>query len=141
MDQQDGKTKRRSPVTKNEHARQRLQQAVVNQMPFNSGLNAVWVAAAENLVFLKPDLQKDFVMPLKVKRKVALSLDDKRQGKYVRVDRLGFADHTPQQVYLEGVPFPLLLVKQVFTNDDGSTGVWYLVTSDTPLTFDDLTTL
>ena len=104
MDQQDGKTKRRSPVTKNEHARQRLQQAVVNQMPFNSGLHAVGVASAENMVFLKPDLQKDFVLPLKVKRKVALSLDDKRQGKYVRVDRLGFADHTPQQVYRKACP-------------------------------------
>src|SRR5712691_10616257 len=110
-------------------------------MPFNSGLHAVGVASAENMVFLKPDLQKDFVLPLKVKRKLALSLDDKRQGKYVRVDRLGIADHTPQQVYLEGFPCPLLLDKQVSTNVDGSTGVWYLVTSDTPLAFADLTTL
>src|SRR5712691_173574 len=141
VDKQDGKTKRRSPVTKNEHARQMLKQAVVNQIPFNYVLTDVWFASAENMVFIKQDLQKDFVMPIKVNRKVALSLDDKRQGKYVRVDRLVFADHTPKQVYLKGVPFPLLLVKQVFTNDDGSTGVLYLVTSDTTLTFDDITAL
>ena len=141
MDKKDGKTKRRSPVTKNEYARQMLQQAVDNQIPFTYVLNDVWFASAENLVFIKQHLQKDFVMPSKANRKVALSLDDKRQGKYVRVDTLVFADSTPKQVYLEGVPFPLLLVKQVFTNDDGSTGVLYLVTSDTTLTFDDLTTL
>ncbi len=51
-----------------------------------------------------------------------------------------FTDPTPKQVYLEGVPFPLLLVKQVFTNEDGSTRVLYLVASDTTLTFTDITT-
>jgi DDE superfamily endonuclease len=141
VDKKDGKIKRRSPVTKNEHARQMLQQAVVNQIPFTYVLNDVWFASAENMRFIMQDLKKDFVMPLKANRKVALSLDDKRQGKHVRVDTLVFEDHTPKPVYLEGVPFPLLLVKQVFINDDGSTGVLYLVTSDTTLTFADITTL
>jgi hypothetical protein len=57
------------------------------------------------------------------------------------VDTLGFADHTPKQGYLEGVPFLLLLVKQVFTNEDGSSGVLYLVTSDTTLPFADIPTI
>jgi len=39
----------------------------------------------------------------------------------------------PVTVYLEGVEFPLLLVKQSFTNEDISTGILYLVTSDTTL--------
>ena len=141
VDKKEGKTKRRSPVTKNEYARQLLQQAGDNQIPFQYVLNDVWFASAENMVFIKQNLQKDFVMPLKANRKVALSLEDKLRGKYVRVDTLGFADHTPKPVYLEGVPFPLLLVKQVFTNEDGSTGVLYLVTSDTTLTFADITTI
>ena len=80
-------------------------------------------------------------MPVKTNRKGALSLEEKLPGKYVRVDTLRFESTTPKQVYLEGVPFPLLWVKQVFTNDDGSPGVLYLVTSDTTLTFDDLTTV
>jgi hypothetical protein len=123
VDKKEGKTKRRSPVTKNAYARQMLQQAVDNQIPFQSVLTDVWFASAEHMVFIKQDLQKDFVMPLKVNRKVALSLEDKRQGRYVRVDTLGFEGDTPKPVYLEGVPFPLLLVKQVFTTEDGSTGV------------------
>ena len=41
----------------------------------------------------------------------------------------------PVTVYLEGVAFALLLLKQVFTNEDGSTGIHAkrLVTSDTTL--------
>ena len=34
VDKKDGKTKRKSPVSKNEYARQLLQQAVANQIPF-----------------------------------------------------------------------------------------------------------
>jgi hypothetical protein len=44
-------------------------------------------------------------------------------------------------IYLEGVEFPLLLVRQVFTNEDGSTAVLYLVTSDMTLGYENITTL
>jgi hypothetical protein len=118
-----------------------LQQAVDNPIPFKYVLNDVGLASAENMVFIKQTLKKDFIRPLKTNRKVALSLENKAPGQYVRVDMLVFENNCPKQVYLEGVPFPLLLVKQVFTNEDGSTGVWYLVTSDTTLTLDDITTL
>ncbi len=140
VDKKDGETKRRRPVTKNEDARQLLPQAVDNQIPCKYVLNAVGVASAENRGFITQTLQKDFVLPLKAKRKGALSLADNRQGQDVRVDTLGGADPTPKPVYLEGVPCLLLLVKPVFTNEDGSTGVWYVVTSATTLTFADLTT-
>jgi hypothetical protein len=141
VDKKDGKPKRKSPVTKNEYARQMLQQAVANQIPFQYVLNDVWFASAENMVFIKQELNKDFIMPVKTNRKVALSLEEKLPGKYVRVDTLVFESNTPKQVYLESVPCPLLLVKQVFPNDDGSIGVLYLVPSDTTLTFDDITTI
>jgi hypothetical protein len=39
------------------------------------------------------------------------------------------------------VAFALLLVKQVFTNEDGSTGILYLVTSDTTLNGNGITTI
>lgn len=79
-------------------------------------------------------------MPLKSNRKVALSLADKQQGRYVRVDTLALESNVTHTVYLEGVQFPLLLVKQVFVNEDDSTGIQYLVTSDTTLSYDDITT-
>ena len=72
-------------------------------------------------------------MPLKANRKVATSVDAKQQGRYQSVDTLELEPMKPVTVYLEGVDFALLLVKQVFTNEDGSTGILYLVTSDTTL--------
>ena len=80
-------------------------------------------------------------MPLKANRKVALSATDKQQGRYVAVETLVLEPHTVQEIYLEGVDFALLLAKQVFANEDGSSGVVYLVSSDTTLTYDGLTTL
>jgi len=92
------------------------------------------------MCFIKEIVQKDFVMPLKTNRKIALSAADKRQGRYVSLEKLVIEPHTVREIYLEGVAFPLLLVKQVFVNEDGSTGVQYLVTSDTKLTYDRITT-
>ena len=141
LDQKEGKPKRRSPVSKNEHYQNLAQQAVTNQIPFKYVLNDVWYASAENMRFVKHTLPKEFIMPLKANRKVALSLTDKQHGRYVRVDTLDLEPNTVREVYLQGVDFPLGLVKQVFVNDDGSIGIQYLVTSDTTLSYDDMTTL
>ena len=141
VDKKDGKTKRRSATSKNEHYRQMLQQAAVNRIPFRYVLNDVWFASAENMNFVKHTLKKEFVMPLKTNRKLALNADDKRQGIYVRADDVGIEPNTVRRVYLEGVSFPMLLAKQVFTNKDGSTGVLFLVTSDITLTYDGITSL
>lgn len=138
VDKKDGKQKRRSAVSKNEHYRALLRQALDNLVPFRYVLNDVWYASAENMLFIRHDIKKHFVMPLKTNRKVALSLTDKKNGRYVRVDTLTLEPNTVRDVYLEGVDFPLRLVKQVFANEDGSTGVLYLVTSDTILTYDQI---
>ena len=133
VDPKDGKEKRRSDRTKNEMYRDLLQQAVKNQIPFKYVLNDIWFASAENINFVKLTLKKEFVMPLKGNRKVALRVATKQSGRYQRVDTLELEPMQPVIVYLEGVNFALLLIKQVFTNEDGSTGIQYLVTSDTTL--------
>jgi hypothetical protein len=140
-DPKSGKEKRRSKRTKNEMYRDLLQQAVKNQIPFQYALNDIWFASAENMNFVKLTLEKDFVMPLKSNRKVAMSAEAKQNGRYQSVDTLELEPMKPVTVYLEGVEFALLLVKQVFTNDDGSTGILYLVTSDTTLDGNGMTTI
>jgi len=141
VDPKDGKEKRRSKVGKNELYQKMLKQVVRNQILFEYVLNDVWFASADNMMFVKHDLKKHFVMPLKSNRKVALSATDKRHGRFVPVDTLELEENAVQQIYLEGVDFPLLLVKQVFKNEDGSTGIQYLVTSDTTLTYDEILSL
>jgi hypothetical protein len=141
LDKKTGKTKRRSLISKNEHARKLLQTAVNNHIPFKYVLNDVWFASAENMRFIQLDLNKHFVMPLKSNRKVALNLEDQQAGNFVGVETLKYQNNTPQQVYLENVPFPLRLVRQVFNNEDGSQGLLYLCTSDTTLTFEQMVAL
>jgi hypothetical protein len=141
VDQKDGKTKRRSPISKNEHYRALLRQAKQNGIPLRFVLNDVWYASADNMMFVKHELEVDFIMPLRSNRKVALSPQDKQQGRYVRVDSLPLEPGVVEMVYLERVDFPLALVKQVFANEDGSTGIQYLVCSDTRLTYDQIVTI
>lgn len=141
IDKKTNKEKRRSPITKNEVFQELLRQAVANEIPFRYVLADVWYASAKNMMFVKHDLKHDFIMPIKTNRKVALSLEDKKQGRYVRIDELEPEADTVTTIYLEGVDFPLLMVKQVFTNGDGSVGTLYLVASDLKLTNDEMTTI
>lgn len=141
IDEKTGQAKRRSPVTKNEMARQLIRQAVTNQLCFAYVLADIWFAATDTMTLIKLDLEKEFIFALKDNRKVALSLEDKLNGRYQRMDALDMLDNSTRIVFLEGLPFPLLLVKQLFTNEDSSTGLRYLVSSDISLDFDQATTI
>ena len=140
-DPQTDDLKRRSPVTKNEVYRQLVRQVVRNKVPFRYVLNDTWFASVDNMKLVKTELKRDFIMPVKTNRKIALSLAAKKQGQYVRVDTLTLEPDTCLTIYLEGLDFPLLLVKQIFTNADGSVGILHLVTSDIDLTYDSITTI
>jgi hypothetical protein len=141
IDKKDGQQKRRSPITKNQSYRELLTSAKRNQIPFRYVLSDVWYSAAENMLFIKHDLDKEFIMPLKANRKVALTEQAKRDGQWVRLDQLTLEANACVEIYLESVDFPLLLVKQVFANEDGSTGIQYLVSSATTLSVDQMTTI
>lgn len=140
-DPKSGKQKRRSNRTKNEMFRALTRQALKNEIPFTYVLSDIWFASAENMKFVKTTLEKEFIMPVKGNRKVALSVSAKQEGRYQRVDTLELETLKPVTVYLEEVGFPLLLVKQVFTNEDDSTGILYLVTSDMTLDGNGITLL
>ena len=112
-----------------------------NGIRYRFVLNDTWFAAAENMMFVKHDLHKDFIMPLKVNRKVATSLSDKAQGNYIKLADLDIEEDSLMEIYLERVDFPLMLTKQIFTNEDGSQGVLYLVTSDLTVTPAHITTI
>ena len=135
------KWQRKSPRTKNELYRQMLRACAKNRIEFRYVLNDVWYASSENIRYVKEDLGKEFIMPVKINRKVALSLERKKRGEYEQVGTLELQPNTTRRVYVEQVPFALLLVKQVSKNEDGSEGVLYLVSSDLTLDYDGLTTI
>ena len=63
------------PLTKNEHYRGMLGACGNNRLKFRYVLNDVWYSSSENMVHVKRNLEKEFIMPLKTNRKVALSLE------------------------------------------------------------------
>lgn len=140
IDKKTNREKRRSPISKNELARNLINQAIKNQIPFRFCLFDVWFASAENMKFIKQEKQKDFICPLKANRKVAVSVADKRAGKWQILDTLSIEVDTSYLIYLEGVEFPVQLIKQVFTNEDGKTACQYLITSDTKMSVADIKT-
>jgi hypothetical protein len=58
---------------------------------------------------------------------VALSEADKKQGRFARINTLELTDKQPVRGWLKGIAHEVLLVRQVFTNKDGSTGWLNLV--------------
>ena len=141
VNEKTGKTNRRSKTGKNEYFRELVAQAVKNQIQFRYVLNDSWFASAENMNFVKREQNKDFIMPLKVNRKIALSQEDKAQGRYVKLEAVDLEENSKKEIYLEGVEFSLSLIKQVFVNEDDSIGVLYLVTSDLKITYKQITTI
>jgi hypothetical protein len=124
------KVKRKSEETKNEMLRRMLKTCRQNQLKYRYVLADSWFSAQENLSFVRHDLGKHFVVALKSNRTVALTLDDKQQGRFIRIDQLSWTEQKPAQAWLKGLDFPVLLSRQVFTNKDGSTGILYLACSD-----------
>jgi len=99
-------------------------------VPLN--LNAIWFAA-DNMKMIKAELKKHLVMPLTSNHHMVMSEPDKKDGRCQAVETLTLERGKVREVWLEQVAFPLLLVKQVFTNKDARQGLLYLMTSDTTL--------
>ena len=129
-DLQTRRVKRKSEVSKNQLLRQMLRTCQHNRLRYRYVLADSWFAAKENLLFIRQDLKKHFIVALKSNRTVALSLQDKAHGRFVRIDTLDWSDPTPVTAWIKGLPFPVLLHRQVFTNKDDSTGMLYLACSD-----------
>ena len=127
---QSKKEKRKGKITKNERLRRQLQRCQNNGVKYKYVLTDSWFASKENMRFIRQELEKDFIMALKSNRTIALSEEDKQQGRFSRVDKLSWSEQKPVRGWLKGLDFPVLIYRQVFTNKDGSTGTLYLACSD-----------
>lgn len=128
-DKKTGKDKRISTVSKQERFRRLIRQSITNGLLFEYVLADAWFCSAENMNFIHQQ-QRQFILPLKTNRKVALSLEDKLEGKYQPIESLTLEENELLSVYVEAVDFPLQLTKQVFLNKDESEGILYLVSND-----------
>jgi len=140
-DPKTGKDKWVSPQTKNELARAMIARVKQKQIRFGYVLADVWFSSAENMVFIKNTAGKEFVLPLKSNRRVALSESDRNKGRWKSLSSLDLQSGAGATLYLEGVPFPLLVSRQVFINADGKEGALILASSDTTLSAASLFTI
>jgi hypothetical protein len=141
LDLKSGKVKKRSSLGKNEIVRRRLRILHhFNKVKFETVLWDSWYSSDENFEFVHKELKKTFVAAIKSNRKVALTLGDKKQRKFVQVSELEWQKNRHYVVYLPEIDFVLRVTKQVFTNKDRSTGELYLVSNDLNLTVEELCT-
>ncbi len=112
-----------------------------NQLKFKYVLWDTWFSSKENLDYVHTQSGKKFVVALKSNRLVALSAEKKRQGEFKKIEELDLQTNQTCEIWLKGMDFPVLLVKQVFINKDGSTGVLYLITNDLDLSDLDICTI
>ncbi len=121
--------KRASVVTKNELMRERLTTCVLNAIKFRYVLMNSWFASQENFEFILKK-KKHFIAALKDNRLVVLSREDRKHRRFVRISEVGLTDKQAVRGWLKGFEQEVLLMRQIFTNKDGSTGWLNLVCSD-----------
>jgi len=123
------KLKRKARITKNDMFRSLIQQAVNNQVLFDYVLADNWFGSKANIAFVH-EIKKSFIFGIKSNRCVAMTLKDAKSGQFQQVKSLDWNDGDCNTVYLKDIAFPVKLLKKVFTNEDQSTGILYLVTND-----------
>lgn len=139
---QTGKEERYSPVSKNEMARDLLHQAhFMHHIPFSWILADSWYGNAPNIKYVVQKLKKDLLVGMKSNRKVALSKGEARRKTFVKLADLALQPGQVQEVWLDRVPFPLYVAKEIYVNADHSEGELLLVTNKQGMTYQQMISL
>jgi Transposase DDE domain len=134
------KEKRKSDVSKNELMLQMIAKAIANGLIFKYIIADSWFASVANMRFIKQK-KKIFIFDMQSNRLAVLNEPDRKTGNWTRIDELKIPNNKPVQVWLKDLEFPVLLTKQIFTNKDNSTGYRFLVSNESSLTDDQMTTI
>ncbi len=83
------KVKRKAESTKNEGFLEILKVYCNNQLKFRYVLADSWFCSNENMMYIRHEFDRHFVMASKSNRKVSLSEEDKKQGRSQPIDTVG----------------------------------------------------
>ena len=131
---------RKSDQTKNEMLRNMIGTCIHNRLKFKYVLFDSWFSSKDNMKFIHTTHKKHFIGVMKTNRLIALSEEDRAEGRFVRIDSLTWTEH-PVEGWIKGLDFPVLFHRQIFKNKDGSTGILYLVCSDLTATKESIETI
>ena len=133
-----GKQVWKSERTKNEMFRDMLSVCCANALRFKYVLCDSWYTNSENIRHVL-GLEKHLIGAVKSNLEVALSLPDKKAGKFIKLSRLEL-ELGLQQVYIRQLEVPVLICKDIFINGDGTKAIQYLLSTDLHLSFQQIIT-
>lgn len=137
-----GLMERYSPKDKNERFRDLLHQAhLMHHIPFEWVMADSWYANVTNLRYIAQKLKKDFLFGMKSNRKVALSKGQARRKDFVKLADLSLQPGEVRQIWLDRLPFPLYVCKEIYVNKDLSKGELFLVTNREGMTYQQMISL
>ncbi len=67
---------------------------------------------------------------MKSNRTMALSEKEKLKGDFTKVSKLDLEDGQFIKVWFKDIDFALQIIKKIFTNEDDSTDVLYIISND-----------
>ena len=97
-----------------------------------------------NFILVTPDINIPLALEvIKKTEKYTIIKEDKLQGKWHKLDTITDItkqeiENKPLEVWLEGLDHSIHLIKQIFTNEDDSIGVQFLITNDSGLSKDNI---
>jgi len=133
-----GKPARKSREGKNKLFRKLVAHAFYN-LTFEYVLADSWFGNSENMNFIHQKHRGKFIFAIKSNRKVALTMEDKINGRYTSIKSLKPEGRTAV-VYVEQLDFPILITCQVFKNGD-DTAALYLASNDLNLSYEQITAI
>ena len=134
------KVKRKSETTKNDDLITMLKACRGNQLKWRYVLADSWFSSIGNMKFINDEMKKYFLLALKSNRLIALSKEDKLQGRFQRIDSLDWSG-SPICGWVKGMDMPIILHRQIFKNKDGSEGILYLISNDIELDKESMETI
>ena len=123
------KFKRKARYSINQLTRNLVKQVLKNVGCFDYVIGDRYFSSKENLKFFNKHKIK-FVLGICSNRLVAKNKADAKAGNYCRIDELELSDHESMKIYLKDINYSLVVTRQVFKNEDKSTGEIYLITND-----------
>jgi hypothetical protein len=133
-DTETKKVKRKSETNKNRLFKSLISQACHNQVLFSHILADNWFGSKDNMEYINNDIKKLFIIGIKSNRNISLS----QHGPYQTLKSQTLEEDTLHKIWLKGILFPVMLMKKVFTNEDGSKGILYIASNDYISTADQL---
>jgi hypothetical protein len=136
-------------MTKNEAFRELLHQVHQNTIPFRYVLadscgSPPGYTNAENINAVLA-INRHWLGAVKTNLEVALSKQDRANGRFVSISTVKLAIGAPLEVYIRSVATPVLVCKDriggpILPNKDGSVGELLLLTTDTAMSFQQILT-